>query len=224
MRKPYAAIAPEGYHAIFLSGFTALIFALLDWWPLAFPALLLTAFACHFFRDPERVVPSRPDIAVSPADGKIIRIMQAADPFSGQPRQCVSIFMNVFNVHVNRMPVSCKVEAITYKSGRFLNAGLDKASEDNERCLYALNDAEGNAWTMAQVAGLVARRIVCRVEEGEKVGRGERFGLIKFGSRVDVYLPESYAPSVLVGDIVQAGHSVIAQKAGAQKAGETRPS
>jgi phosphatidylserine decarboxylase len=212
MRKPYAAIAVEGYHAIFLTGFAAVIFALLEWWVPAFCFLLFTGFACHFFRDPERVISMRPDIAVSPADGKIIRISRPADPFTGQPRQCVSIFMNVLNVHVNRMPVSGLVSSIVYKPGRFLNASLNKASEDNERCLYSITDNEGNVWGLAQVAGLIARRIVCRVDEGEKVSRGERFGLIKFGSRVDLYLPDNYTPSVMVGDLVQAGHTIIAHK------------
>lgn len=212
MRKPYAAITPDGYHAIFLSGFSSLIFALIGCWPVAFILLLLTGFACHFFRDPERVIPSRKDIAVSPADGKIIRIATVADPFSGESRQCISIFMNVFNVHVNRMPVDGTVKAIEYKAGRFLNASLNKASEDNERCLYSLADSDGETWTMVQVAGLVARRIVCRVDRGEEVKRGERYGMIKFGSRVDMYIPDSYMPSVMVGDVVMAGSTILAQK------------
>ncbi|MCL1916216.1 MAG: phosphatidylserine decarboxylase family protein [Desulfovibrionaceae bacterium] len=214
MRKPYSAITAEGYPAIFSAGFTALVFAVMQWWPLALLSLLCTAFACHFFRDPERVVPQGADLAVSPADGRIIRIAQATEPFSGQSRQCVSIFMNVIDVHVNRAPVSGTIQAIEYKSGRFLNASLNKASEDNERCLYSLEDAEGRLWTFVQIAGLIARRIVCRVEEGDSLVRGERVGMIKFGSRVDVYLPESYTASVTVGDAVLAGHSVLARKSG----------
>lgn len=212
MRKPYSAITPEGYHAIFLSGFSTLVFALIGCWPVAFVLLLLTGFACHFFRDPERVIPARKNIAVAPADGKIIRIASVADPFSGESRQCVSIFMNVFNVHVNRMPVSGTVKAIEYKPGRFLNASLNKASEENERCLYSISDKNGDAWTMIQVAGLVARRIVCRVDRGEEVSMGERFGMIKFGSRVDLYIPEGYTPAVMVGDVVMAGSSILAHK------------
>lgn len=212
MRKPYAAITPEGYHSIFLTGFASLIFALIGCWPLAFAFLLLTGFACHFFRDPERVVPARKNIAVSPADGKIIRIAGAADPFSGESRQCISIFMNVLNVHVNRIPVSGTIKAIEYKPGRFLNASLNKASEDNERCLYSIADKDGGSWSMVQVAGLVARRIVCRVERGEEVEMGERFGMIKFGSRVDLYIPEGYIPEVMVGDVVMAGTTVLARK------------
>lgn len=212
MRKPYAAITPEGYHSIFLSAFSSLIFALIGCWPVAFILLLLTGFACHFFRDPERVVPDKKNIAVSPADGKIIRIASVTDPLNGESRQCISIFMNVLNVHVNRMPVSGTVKAIEYKPGRFLNASLSKASEDNERCLYSIQDKKGDTWTMVQVAGLIARRIVCRVDKGETVTRGERFGMIKFGSRVDVYIPEGYIPTVMVGDTVMAGSTILAHK------------
>lgn len=212
MHKPYSAITPEGYHTIFLSGFSAVIFALIGCWPMAFLLLLVTGFACHFFRDPERVIPSRADVAVAPADGKIIRISSVADPFSGESRQCISIFMNVLNVHVNRIPVTGNVKAIEYKPGRFLNASLNKASEDNERCLYSIKDQNGDAWSMVQVAGLIARRIVCRVERGEEVTRGERFGMIKFGSRVDLYIPADYNPTVMVGDVVMAGSSIVAQK------------
>lgn len=212
MRQPYAAITPEGYHSIFLIGFSSLIFALIGCWPMAFVFLLLTGFVCHFFRDPERVIPVRKNIAVAPADGKIIRISNLADPFSGENRQCISIFMNVFNVHVNRIPVSGTVKAIEYKPGRFLNASLNKASEENERCLYSLTDKNGDAWTMIQVAGLVARRIVCRVDSGEDVNMGERFGMIKFGSRVDLFIPEGYIPAVMVGDVVMAGSTILAHK------------
>lgn len=212
MRKPYAAITPEGYHSIFLTGFSSLVFAIIGCWPVAFILLLLTGFACHFFRDPERVIPDKKDVAVSPADGKIIRIYSATDPLSGEKRQCISIFMNVLNVHVNRIPVSGTVKAIEYKAGRFLNASMDKASEDNERCLYSIVDKDGKDWTMVQISGLIARRIVCRVDRGEEVERGDRFGMIKFGSRVDLYIPEGYFPSVMVGDVVMAGTSILASK------------
>ncbi|MDR2503619.1 MAG: phosphatidylserine decarboxylase family protein [Deltaproteobacteria bacterium] len=213
MRKPYSAITAEGYPVILGSGFAALVFGVLDWWPPALLFLLFSAFAGHFFRDPERVIPGKAGLAVSPADGKIIRIAQMSDPFSGRPQQCISIFMNVFDVHVNRAPVSAAIRAIEYKSGRFINASLNKASEDNERCLYSLTDEDGLSWTVVQIAGLIARRIVCRVDEGEKIKRGERFGMIKFGSRVDVYLPDGWTPKVMLGDVVLAGHSVLAHKA-----------
>lgn len=212
MRKPAIGITLEGFHCIFVFGFATVIFAVLHWWPLAVIGLVVTVFACHFFRDPERVVPSDKDAAVSPADGKIIRITNRPDPFNGEMLQCVSIFMNVFNVHVNRMPVGGIISAIAYKPGRFVNAGLDKASENNERCCYTIESESGDEWHMVQIAGLIARRIVCRVDEGDSLQKGERFGMIKFGSRVDVYLPANYSPSVMVGDAVFAGQTVLARK------------
>ncbi len=145
----------------------------------------------NFFRDPERVVPYEDDVAVSPADGRIIRIERRIDPVTGESRQCVCVFMNVFNVHVNRAPVTGTISAIKYHPGKFFNASLDKASTDNERCEYQVTDANGDTWTFVQIAGLVARRIVCRVERGDELTRGERFGMIRFGSRVDLYLPDS---------------------------------
>ena len=131
--------------------------------------------------------------------------------FSGEARQCVSIFMNLFNVHVNRAPVACTVQGILYLPGKFLNASFDKASTDNERCAYSLRDANGDLWSMVQIAGLVARRIVCRVEEGDTLDRGERYGMIRFGSRVDLYLPEGYVAAARVGETVLAGQSVLAR-------------
>ncbi len=212
MYKPNSGITPEGIPSIGLCALASLVFAMLGWWFFAIIFLGLAAFSCHFFRDPERVVPTVKDIAVSPADGKIIKIAQMADPFTGEMRQCICIFMNVFSVHVNRSPVAGKVQSIAYHPGDFINAAFDKASHSNERCAYAIKDADGNDWSMVQIAGLIARRIVCRVEEGEKLKRGERFGMIKFGSRVDVYLPDSYKPSVYIGQQVFAGQTVLSQK------------
>lgn len=211
MRQGRIGVAPEGYPVIFLCAFSAGIFALITCWPMAVIFLALTWFAGHFFRDPERVVPTGPGLAVSPADGKIIKVQPMPDPFTGTPRMCVSIFMNVFNVHVNRMPVAGAIAAIAYHPGSFCNASWDKASRDNERCAYAIEGAEGS-FAMVQIAGLLARRIVCRVAEGEELARGERFGMIRFGSRVDVYLPEDYAPAVTVGQCVFAGQSVLAAR------------
>ncbi|MDR1125178.1 MAG: phosphatidylserine decarboxylase family protein [Deltaproteobacteria bacterium] len=212
MREPSAGLTPEGLPILLLSGFSSLICALLDWWPPALVMLLLFIFALHFFRDPERVVPGGPDLAVCPADGKVIRIQTRADPLTGEQRQCISVFMNVFSVHVNRMPVSGKITRILYIPGKFFNVAFDKAVDANERCCYAIRDEHGDMWQMAQIAGLVARRIVCRMDEGDKLTRGERFGMIKFGSRVDLYLPPGYAPSVLIGEKVYAGQSVLARK------------
>jgi len=156
--------------------------------------------------------PSEDDIAVSPADGRVIRVEPKADPITGEVRPCISIFMNVFNVHVNRSPVAGRVEAIRYFPGKFFNAALDKASTDNERCAYLVRDDGGRSWVMVQVAGLIARRIVCRVEEGDTLARGERYGMIRFGSRVDLYLPPDYSAVVANGDVVAAGESILARK------------
>lgn len=212
MRKPSVGLTPEGVPMLLLSGFSAFIFAILGWWPPALVMLLLFIFSLHFFRDPERVVPSGANLAICPADGKVIRIQKKPDPISGEERQCISVFMNVFSVHVNRMPVSGKITRILYIPGKFFNVAFDKAVDANERCCYAIRDENGDIWQMVQIAGLVARRIICRVDEGEKLTRGERFGMIKFGSRVDLYLPQGYTPSVLIGEKVYAGQSVLASK------------
>ena len=213
MRNPSPGITPEGGPVIGLCVLASLVFAILGWAAPALVFLLLTLFSCHFFRDPERVVPVGPDLAVSPADGKIIKIAMMPDPFTNEPRQCICVFMNVFNVHVNRSPVAGRVAAIAYHPGKYINAAFDKASSDNERCAYSLEDATGDSWTMVQIAGLIARRIVCRVDPGDSLGRGQRFGMIKFGSRVDLYLPEGYAPAVSIGQKVLAGQTVLAAKA-----------
>lgn len=212
MRPANCGIAPEGAPFICLSGFTALLCAVLGWWIPCLVFWLLMVFAVYFFRDPERAVTQEPDAATSPADGRIARIGPATDPFSGREAECVSVFMSVFNVHVNRAPVACEVMAIRYFPGKFLNASLDKASKDNERCAWLFRDDSQTDWTVVQIAGLIARRIVCRAEPGDTLARGERFGLIRFGSRVDLYLPPDYTAAVAVGDAVIAGQSVIARR------------
>jgi phosphatidylserine decarboxylase len=212
VRKPSFAIAPEGAIFIVLTAVSAISFAGLRWWFPALAFLALTWFCAWFFRDPERFTPPDENISVSPADGKIIRIEPRESPFSSERLTCISIFMNVFNVHVNRFPVSGTVCDIKYVPGKFINAEFDKASDENERCAYLLEDTDGEHWTMVQIAGLIARRIVCRAETGDAAIRGERFGLIRFGSRVDVYLPATYTPNVYVGDRVVAGESIIARK------------
>ena len=211
MRKATCGITPEGAPSIGLSALAALVFALLGCEISAIIFLVLTLFCCNFFRDPERVVPVAGGLAVSPADGRIIKVERRKDPFTGEMRQCICIFMNVFNVHVNRFPVAGRVAAIQYHPGKFLNASFDKASEDNERCAYSIEDGEKRLFSMVQIAGLIARRIVCRVDVGDELERGERFGMIKFGSRVDLYLPEEYAPCVNVGMHVLAGQTILAK-------------
>ena len=212
MRKANIGVAPEGLPFIFLLGLTTLTFAAFGCWPMGLAFLALTWFAGHFFRDPERVIPSGADLAVSPADGRVVRVEPRLDPITGESRTCVSIFMNVFNVHVNRAPVSGTVEAISYLPGKFFNAALDKASKENEQCAYLLRDEQNRSWVMVQIAGLLARRIVCRVEAGDTLVRGERYGMIRFGSRVDLYLPPDYSAVVTPGDALTAGESVIAKK------------
>ncbi len=211
MRPSHSGLTPEGLPCISLLALSALIFALIDWPAPALSCLAGCWFSVHFFRDPERVVPQGAGIAVSPADGKIIRIEERPDPFTDKKVTCVCIFMNVFSVHVNRAPVACVVREIRYWPGKFFNASLDKASKDNERCAYHLCAEDGQSWTMVQIAGLIARRIVCRAEEKDSLARGERLGMIRFGSRVDLYLPGHYAPVARIGEQVSAGQSVIAR-------------
>lgn len=210
MRQSSPGLAKEGLPYIGLGAFVTLILAVLGWAAPTVIALVLTVLTLNFFRDPERVTPREPGLAVAPADGKIVFIGSAVDPATGQVRTKVSIFMNVFNVHVNRSPVAGRVEKITYFPGKFLNAALDKASEDNERNQFRIVDEHGHGWTAVQIAGLVARRIVCWAEEGDEVARGQRIGLIKFGSRVDLYLPDAYEVRVTKGQQTCAGLTVMA--------------
>lgn len=212
MLRASMGIAPEGWPFVFIAAFTAVLTAILGWrWP-AVVFWVLCLFIMYFFRDPERVIAEGPHIAVSPADGTVIKIAIRPDPFSGEEVQCISIFMSVFNVHVNRAPVACEVQSIRYVPGKFFNASWDKASTDNERCAWLLKGDDDALWTMVQIAGLIARRIVCRARPGDDLFRGERLGLIRFGSRVDLYLPRGYVPAVEEGAKVVGGESVIAHK------------
>jgi len=212
MHRPSIQIAPEGLPFIGFFALVALAFAGLEWELPAIVFLALTGFSLYFFRDPERIIHANPDHALSPADGKVIRIETRRDPLTDEDRTCISIFMDVFSVHVNRSPISGNVERIQYIKGSFLNASFDKSSTDNERCAYLIRDNAQSTWTMVQVAGLVARRIVCRVEEGDTLAQGSRYGLIRFGSRVDLYIPEGYTSRVSIGDKVFAGETLLAGK------------
>ena len=212
MRKPSVGIVPEGLPVIALFALATIVCAMLGWKCLAVICFVLCGFGCSFFRNPERVVNADKDVATSPADGKIVAIATRPQPFSGEPCQCISIFMNVFNVHVNRVPVSGVITAIRYHEGKFVNASLDKASEGNERCAWEETAEDGEVWAFVQIAGLVARRIVPWAERGDALKRGERFGLIRFGSRVDLYLPSAYTPTCKLGQKVFAGQSVVARK------------
>jgi phosphatidylserine decarboxylase len=190
---------------------------LLLWWlwaPLGAIGLVATLWCVYFFRDPPRVVPVRPGLVVSPADGFVQAVELAPPPpelgLPADPRMRVSVFMNVFDVHVNRIPVDGTVAALHYRPGAFVNASLDKASVDNERQAILLRSSAGREFVVVQIAGLVARRIRCDLAPGQAVRTGERFGIIRFGSRVDVYLPEGVAPLVAPGQRAVAGETVIA--------------
>ena len=212
MLKPSAGVSLEGLPHIFFAAFCTVVFAVLEWWFPTVLMLVLTALALNFFRDPERVQPEDAEAVVSPADGKIVKIGRETDPVSGEARQVICVFMNIFDVHVNRMPVSGTIQALHYHPGKFFNASLDKSSKDNERNVVEIVGKGNQRFTVVQIAGLVARRIVCWAEKGDKLKRAERFGLIKFGSRVDLYLPDGYDCTVYVGDQVFAGQTVVAVK------------
>jgi phosphatidylserine decarboxylase len=212
IRGQIPPIHPEGYP--FIGGF-ALASLILFWlWsPLGWIATVLTIWCALFFRDPIRVTPVREGLVVAPADGRISMISQALPPaelgLGDRPLPRISIFMSVFNCHVNRSPVAGRIERIAYRPGAFINAELDKASEDNERNSLVIATADGRIGVI-QIAGLVARRIVSFVREGQTIGAGERFGLIRFGSRLDVYLPEGTRALVAEGQTAVAGETVLA--------------
>jgi phosphatidylserine decarboxylase len=212
MHKPSIGLSLEGLPFVFFTAVATLTFALLDCWFMATVLLVALFLVLNFFRDPERVVPQQPGVAVSPADGKVIKVETMRDPLTGEDRTAICVFMNVFNVHVNRMPVAGRIARIAYFGGKFVNASFDKASTDNERNSLLIEDGDGKTWTMVQIAGLIARRIICWGEEGDTLGRGQRFGLIKFGSRVDLYIPTDYESTVRSGEKVFAGQTVLARK------------
>ena len=204
---------PEGWRFVAIFGaITAVLFFV--WDPLGWIGLGLTVWCYYFFRDPIRSVPLDEGLIVSPADGVISLIERAVPPeelgMGPEALLRVSVFMNVFNCHVNRMPVAGQIDAIAYRPGKFLNASLDKARSDNERNSLAIRMADGRKVAVVQIAGLVARRIVCFTRVGQTLRMGDRFGLIRFGSRLDVYLPEGVEPQVALGQTMVAGETVIA--------------
>ncbi len=203
----------EGYPFIGIFAAVTLVLFLV-WQPLGWIGVVLTVWCYYFFRDPVRVTPQREGLLVSPADGVVSLIEPAVPPveldMGTEPMMRVSVFMNVFNCHVNRIPVAGTISAVSYRPGKFFNAALDKASEDNERNSVALEMADGRKIAVVQIAGLVARRIVCEVKPGAVLETGERFGMIRFGSRLDVYLPDGVHPLVALGQTMVAGETVIA--------------
>lgn len=203
-------IARPGYGFIGGAAFVTAILAIVGLTWLAVGALGVTLFICFFFRDPDRAVPVSDTGVVSPADGKVIRVDHVdASPFEKGRCLKISIFMSVFNVHVNRIPFKGKVTRIRYNPGKFFTANLDKASTDNEQNALLLETDTGRTVCFVQIAGLVARRIICNIREGDRFEKGQRFGMICFGSRLDVYLPENTDLSVAVGDKVKAASSVL---------------
>jgi phosphatidylserine decarboxylase len=211
MNYPHPLLAREGWP--FIAG--ALLLAILAWFFAGFlwslPLWLVAVFVIQFFRDPAREVPTLASAVLSPADGRIVKVERAQDVHTQRETLLISVFMNVFNVHSNRSPVDGTVESVTYFRGSFINADLDKASTENERNAMVMRLGSGERVTVVQVAGLIARRILCYVKAGDRLARGQRYGFIRFGSRVDVYLPVSARPRVAVGDIVHATSTVLAE-------------
>jgi phosphatidylserine decarboxylase len=213
IRSMLVPIRHEGFPFIAVLAFLTLFFGWF-WAPIFWVGLILTAWCVYFFRDPPRVTPLQPDLVVSPADGRISAITVGMAPreldLGDQTRRRVSVFMSVFDCHVNRAPLAGRIARIVYRQGKFINADLDKASEDNERNSLVIDSAHGPI-AVVQIAGLVARRIVCFTEADKEIAAGERIGLIRFGSRVDVYLPLSASVQVSEGQTAIAGETVLAR-------------
>jgi len=210
MRNANQPVAQEGYPFIGLFAFVTLVFALLGWGFLAVVLLALTLFTVYFFRNPDRITPADEDLVVAPADGEVIFVGEVVeDRYFNEPVQKISIFMSVFNVHVNRVPLSGTVVDMFYRRGEFFNASLDKASDQNEQAGILLEDARGRKILFVQIAGLIARRIVTYPVLGDLLRVGKRYGLIRFGSRVDLYLPSSCEIQVALGDKTIAGESIL---------------
>jgi phosphatidylserine decarboxylase len=207
---PHPIIAREGWPFLALAvGAAGVVTWLCGWW--SAPFWLAALFVLQFFRDPPREVPQGEGLVLCPADGRIVQVGNARDAYLQRDALKVSVFMNVFNVHSNRSPVDGSVEGVWYSPGAFVNAALDKASDANERNAVHLRTPDGRDVTCVQVAGLIARRILCYAKPGDRLARGDRYGFIRFGSRVDIYLPPGSVPKVALGDIVQATSTVLAE-------------
>lgn len=213
MSYPHPILAREGWPFIAGSALLSIVVWVLAGFGWSLPLWLLTVFVVQFFRDPPRPIPQDPLAVLSPADGRIVAVEHVVDPYARRDAVKISVFMNVFNVHSNRAPVDGMVREVRYVPGKFVNADLDKASEQNERNALVI-DAAGRVVTVVQVAGLVARRILCYVAAGDTLRRGQRYGFIRFGSRVDVYLPLGSRSRVSIGDKVRASSTVLADFAG----------
>jgi phosphatidylserine decarboxylase len=220
IRSQFAPVHPEGYPYVAGFAIAALVLFWL-WSPAGWLAALATLWCAYFFRDPQRVTPIYPGVVVAPADGRVVSVTTSVPPpdlgLGTAPLVRISIFMSVFDCHVNRSPVVGRIERVVYHEGLFLNANLDKASEDNERNTFIITTPEGGRVAVVQVAGLIARRIVRFVNEGQAVGAGQRVGMIRFGSRADVYLPGGTASLVGEGQTAIAGETVLAELLGHQQ-------
>lgn len=223
LKTVFVPIHREGFVFVGIFALVTLIFFAL-WEPLGWIGAVLTCWCVYFFRDPDRYVPTREGLVVATGDGVVTKIEAVTPPaelgFEEDKLTRISIFLNVFNVHVNRVPIGGKITAIHYFPGKFLNASLDKASEDNERNSIVIQTDEGQRFAFVQIAGLVARRIICDVHEGQEVRTGERYGMIRFGSRCDIYLPKGVNPLVTVGQKTLGGETVIADLKSKEKARE----
>ena len=213
MMYPHPLIAKEGWPYLAVLGVVTLLVHSLGGFTWSWPLWILFFFVLQFFRDPQRIAPLGRDLVLSPADGRIVLVEVTQDPYAKREALKISVFMNVFNVHSNRSAVHGLVKEIQYFPGKFVNADLDKASLENERNAMVI-DANGQTVTLVQVAGLIARRILCYVHVGDRLKAGERYGFIRFGSRVDVYLPLTAVPMVSVGDRVFATNTALARLPG----------
>jgi phosphatidylserine decarboxylase len=215
LRQIIAPLHPDGWKFVAI-GVVATLLLFLLWHPAGWLALIVTLWIAYFFRDPWRVTPLRAGLIVSPADGIVVSVAPAPPPpelaMGAVPVTRIGIFLNLFDVHVARAPLAGTVAARHYTPGRFINASLDKASEHNERLALRLSAADGPDIACVLIAGLVARRIVCPLQAGQRVGAGERIGIIRFGSRVDVYVPPPYVPLVALGQRMVAGETVLADR------------
>ncbi|HTP48334.1 MAG TPA: phosphatidylserine decarboxylase [Casimicrobiaceae bacterium] len=208
---PHPIIAREGWPFLVFALLVAAALTLLGVWLVAILAWTAVLFIAQFFRDPRRVAPEDPTAVLSPADGRIVAVERARDPYLERDALKISVFMNVFNVHSQRSPVDGAISKVEYFPGAYLNAAVDKASLENERNAVVIETAGGQTVTSVQIAGLIARRILCYVRAGEPLTRGQRYGFIRFGSRVDVYLPVGSRPRVSIGEKVSASSTILAE-------------
>ncbi len=207
---PHPVIARQGWPFLGIAAAIAIAVSVFSFaW--AIPFWLIALFVLQFFRDPPRAIPQRPNAVLSPADGRIVAVEKIQDPYAGRDALKISVFMNIFNVHSNRAPVDGTIRDAHYFPGKFVNTDLVKSSGENERNVLTIATASGQIVTCVQVAGSIARRILCYVKVGDMLARGQRYGFIRFGSRVDVYLPLTASPKVSVGDKVSATETVLAE-------------